>query len=84
MDMQDTISSTLINVFKKPTLKPMQMDIIKSNLMDENVVVLLNTGYGKSLTFQLPSVISNGCFLIISPLVALIHDQNAALKKMNV
>lgn len=55
-----------------------------SNLQNVNVFILKNTGGGKSLTFQLAAVMSDGVYLIISPLIALINDQCNSLSERNV
>ncbi len=58
------------NKFKFP-----QEDIIKSILNGKDTFVIMPTGGGKSLCYQLPALISNGCAIIVSPLIALMKNQ---------
>jgi len=60
--------------------KPQQEVIINSVLDANNTVALLPTGGGKSVCFQIPSLIMEGICIVVSPLVALISDQLNSLK----
>src|SRR6185312_12724395 len=58
------------NSFKEP-----QEQIINSLLSGKDTFVIMPTGGGKSLCYQLPAIISNGCAIIVSPLIALMKNQ---------
>src|ERR1044072_6958936 len=57
-----------------------QRDVIESVLAGKDVVVVMPTGSGKSLCFQLPAMILDGATLVVSPLIALMKDQVDALR----
>jgi len=59
-----------------------QADIIQSLLNGEDALVLMPTGGGKSLCYQLPSMIRTGTGIVVSPLIALMQDQVDALNEL--
>lgn len=65
------------------TFKSNQENIIKSLLQGNNVFVLMPTGGGKSLCYQLPSLIMEGTAIVISPLIALMKNQVDAIRHMS-
>jgi ATP-dependent DNA helicase RecQ len=64
--------------------RPLQADIIQAVLSGKDVLALLPTGGGKSICFQVPALAKPGLCLVVSPLIALMKDQVAQLKKRNI
>ena len=56
-----------------------QAEVIGAVLAGEDVLAVMPTGSGKSLCFQLPALLLHGVTLVVSPLLALMRDQVAAL-----
>lgn len=65
----------LRNIFRKVEFRDKQLDIIKGLIEGHNVIGILPTGSGKTLTFQLPAFLNPGTTLVISPLISLMNDQ---------
>jgi bloom syndrome protein len=74
----------LRNIFKLEKFRTNQEAIISSILSRENVFVLMPTGGGKSLCYQIPALIDDGVTIVISPLLSLVHDQISNLLDMNI
>jgi len=60
--------------------RPEQRKIIENALADRDLLVIMPTGGGKSLCFQLPALLKPGLMIVISPLIALMQDQVDALQ----
>ena len=70
-----TLYELLKNVFGFEQFKGNQEQIIKAVLSGKNVFVLMPTGGGKSLCYQLPALINDGITIVVSPLIALMKNQ---------
>ncbi|KAI8991957.1 P-loop containing nucleoside triphosphate hydrolase protein [Mycotypha africana] len=67
------------------SFRPLQLPILNAAVQNErDIFVVLPTGGGKSLCYQLPAVLQNGFTLVISPLVSLIKDQVYQLQQANI
>ena len=64
--------------------RPMQLEIIEQVISGNDLLAMLPTGGGKSLTFQVPAMMLNGVCLVITPLIALMKDQVQNLNKLGI
>ena len=72
--------AVLKDVFGFDTFRPGQEEVVDTLLAGRNILTVMPTGSGKSLCFQIPSLVTGGLTIVVSPLVALMEDQVAALK----
>ncbi|MBU1666982.1 DNA helicase RecQ [bacterium] len=72
---------TLQHYFGHDTFRAQQEEVIDAILAHQDLLMILPTGGGKSLCYQLPSLLMPGVTVVISPLLALMHDQVVALKE---
>jgi len=80
----DRLHSTLSSVFGLTAFRGAQEEIIRHVTDGGNCLVLMPTGGGKSLCYQLPSLLREGCGIVVSPLIALMRDQVAGLVEAGV
>lgn len=74
----------LRDIFGYPAFRGAQADIIQHVAKGGDALVLMPTGGGKSLCFQIPALLRPGCAIVVSPLIALMQDQVDALTQLGV
>ncbi|MFI7483133.1 DNA helicase RecQ [Kocuria sp. M1R5S2] len=74
----------LTRVWGYDAFRGQQAEIIEAVTGGEDALVLMPTGGGKSLCYQIPALVREGTGVVISPLIALMHDQVAALEQLGV
>lgn len=75
---------TLRSVFGYETFREPQDAIIDGIINGHDALVIMPTGGGKSLCYQIPSLVRRGCGVVISPLIALMQDQVDSLRELGV
>ncbi len=79
---QEKIYSELRRIFGFTQFKGYQKEVIEDLLSGKNVMVIMPTGGGKSLCYQLPAMLMDGLAIVISPLIALMKNQVDAIRQM--
>lgn len=79
-DLMTDARALLKTVFGFDEFRPGQEEIVASILGGQDVLAIMPTGAGKSLCYQLPALMRDGLTVVVSPLIALMRDQVAALQ----
>lgn len=80
----DAARDVLRTTFGHPDFRGLQGGVIQEVLVGRNAMAVLPTGGGKSLCYQIPSLLRGGLGIVVSPLIALMADQVAGLRQLGV
>ncbi|KAF4519491.1 hypothetical protein B566_EDAN010100 [Ephemera danica] len=83
-EWSNRLQEILTNIFKIKEFRHLQLSAINATLSKQDLILVMPTGGGKSLCYQLPALISKGLTLVISPLISLMEDQVMQLQKIGV
>lgn len=78
--LEQALTFFLQNIFRKIAFREKQVEIIRRALRGESVIALLPTGAGKSITYQLPTLLQNGMSAVVAPIKSLMKDQDDNLR----
>ncbi len=84
MEVVSDLHSALRRYWGYETFRPLQERVVNSLLDGHDVAVVMPTGGGKSLCYQLPALVLGRTVIVVSPLIALMQDQVAQLKQMGI
>src|SRR5579872_1516504 len=84
MCSETDLLAPLLRYWGYDSFRPLQEQIVRSLLAARDTCVVMPTGGGKSLCYQLPAVVSGRTAVVVSPLIALMQDQAAQLEQMGI
>ena len=70
--------------FNYDNFRPEQEEVIDSQLLDNDTSAIIRTGGGKSVCFQIPSILRSGLTIVITPLISLMYDQVRELNEKGI
>ena len=82
--MEQKLLDTLKQYWHYDSFRPMQREAMESVLSGRDTLVLMPTGGGKSIIYQLPTLASDGLCIVVTPLIALMKDQVDRLRRMGI
>ncbi len=82
--MRPDIPTLLHDIFGFPGFRGVQEQVVGRIMAGQPTLAIMPTGAGKSLCYQLPAVALDGCCVVISPLIALMHDQLRAAQAVGI
>jgi ATP-dependent DNA helicase RecQ len=83
-DLDLLLRDLLVDIFGHEDFRPNQLDAVKAGLFGRDSIVLLPTGSGKSLIYQMVGLLQPGITLVVDPIVSLIDDQVRSLKTIGI
>ena len=82
--MPSRIATLLHDIFGFDSFRGVQEQVVSRVMAGQDTLAIMPTGAGKSLCYQLPSVAREGCCVVISPLIALMHDQLRSARALGI
>ena len=82
--MEQMLLETLKKYWHYDSFRPMQKEAMEAVLAGRDTLVLMPTGGGKSIIYQLPTLVGDGLCIVVTPLIALMKDQVDRLRRMGI
>lgn len=83
-EWSEDVRRILMENFGMDSFRPKQLSAINSTLSGQHAIVVMPTGAGKSLCYQLPALVKPGLTVVVSPLISLMEDQVRSLTSKNI